>query len=96
MTPATRLGFIGLGHLGSWIAQRLLTAGFPVTIFNRDREKTKELAALGADVAPDPRTLATASMWFCLASLTGRQWRACTWDRATFCALPERGRWSSR
>jgi 3-hydroxyisobutyrate dehydrogenase-like beta-hydroxyacid dehydrogenase len=58
MTHQTRLGFIGLGHLGSRIARRLVTAGFPVTVYNRDREKTKELAALGADVAPNPRTLA--------------------------------------
>jgi 3-hydroxyisobutyrate dehydrogenase-like beta-hydroxyacid dehydrogenase len=58
MTSQTRLGFIGLGHLGSRIARRLVTAGFPMIVYNRDREKTKELAALGADVAPDPRELA--------------------------------------
>jgi 3-hydroxyisobutyrate dehydrogenase len=58
MTTQTRLGFIGLGHLGSRIARRLVTAGFPMTVYNRDREKTQELAALGADVAPDPRKLA--------------------------------------
>ena len=29
-----------------------------MTVYNRDREKTKELVALGAYVAPDPRTLA--------------------------------------
>jgi len=58
VTSETRLGFIGLGHLGSRVARRLVTAGFPVTVYNRDREKTKELAALGADVAPDPRKLA--------------------------------------
>src|SRR5271170_3362216 len=58
MTYQTRLGFIGLGHLGSRIAGRLVAAGFPVTVYNRDREKTKELAALGAEVAPDLQTLA--------------------------------------
>lgn len=58
MTSDTRLGFIGLGHLGSRIARRLATAGFPMTVYNRDREKTQELAALGAEVAPDPRKLA--------------------------------------
>jgi 3-hydroxyisobutyrate dehydrogenase-like beta-hydroxyacid dehydrogenase len=57
MTTQTRLGFIGLGHLGSRIARRLVAAGFPMTVYNRDREKTKELAALGADVVPDARTL---------------------------------------
>jgi 3-hydroxyisobutyrate dehydrogenase-like beta-hydroxyacid dehydrogenase len=58
MTSQARLGFIGLGHLGSRIAHRLAAAGFPITVYNRDLEKTKELAALGAGVAPDPRTLA--------------------------------------
>jgi 3-hydroxyisobutyrate dehydrogenase-like beta-hydroxyacid dehydrogenase len=58
MTSQTRLGFIGLGHLGSRIARRLVAAGFHVIVYNRDHEKTKELAALGADVAVDPRKLA--------------------------------------
>jgi 3-hydroxyisobutyrate dehydrogenase len=58
MTTQTRLGFIGLGNLGSRIARRLVTAGFPTTVYNRDHEKTKDLAALGAEVAPDPRVLA--------------------------------------
>ncbi len=58
MTTQTRLGFIGLGHLGSRIAARLVSAGFPVTVFNRDRAKTNAVATLGADVAPDPRKLA--------------------------------------
>jgi 3-hydroxyisobutyrate dehydrogenase-like beta-hydroxyacid dehydrogenase len=58
MTTQTRLGFIGLGHLGSRIARRLVAAGFPMTVYNRDREKTKELAALGAGVASDPQELA--------------------------------------
>jgi len=53
-----RLGFIGLGHLGSRIARRLLAAGFPMTVYNRESDKTKELAALGAEVALTPATLA--------------------------------------
>jgi 2-hydroxy-3-oxopropionate reductase len=52
------LGFIGLGYLGSRIARRLVAAGFPIVVHDRDREKTKELAALGATVAPNPETLA--------------------------------------
>ena len=53
-----RLGFIGLGNLGSRIARRLLAAGFPMVVYNRESDKTKELAALGAEVAPVPATLA--------------------------------------
>lgn len=58
ITTQTRLGFIGLGHLGSRIARRLLIAGFPMTVYNRNRDKTKALEELGAAVAPDPRKLA--------------------------------------
>jgi 3-hydroxyisobutyrate dehydrogenase-like beta-hydroxyacid dehydrogenase len=58
VTSHTRLGFIGLGNLGSRIASRLMTAGFPMTVYDRDREKTKVLEGLGAAAAPDPRILA--------------------------------------
>jgi 3-hydroxyisobutyrate dehydrogenase-like beta-hydroxyacid dehydrogenase len=58
ITLDTRLGFIGLGHLGSRIAGRLLAAGFPMVVYNRDRSKTTSLAGMGAEVAPDPGSLA--------------------------------------
>ena len=58
VTSQSRLGFIGLGYLGSRVARRLAAAGFPMVVHDRDREKTKELAALGATVAPNPETLA--------------------------------------
>src|ERR1700693_2628832 len=50
----SRLGFIGLGYLGSRIARRLVTAGFPMVVYDLDRTKTAELAALGAEVAGHP------------------------------------------
>ena len=53
-----RLGFIGLGHLGLPMARRLLTAGFPMLVYNRDINKTQALSSLGADVARDPAELA--------------------------------------
>jgi phosphoglycerate dehydrogenase-like enzyme len=31
-----RLGFIGLGYMGSRIAKRLRNAGYPLIVFNRD------------------------------------------------------------
>jgi len=58
VTSQSGLGFIGLGYLGSRIARRLAAAGFSMVVHDRDREKTKELAALGATVAPNPETLA--------------------------------------
>jgi 3-hydroxyisobutyrate dehydrogenase-like beta-hydroxyacid dehydrogenase len=58
VTSQSRLGFIGLGYLGSRVARRLAAAGFPMVVHDRDFEKANELVALGAKVAPNPETLA--------------------------------------
>ena len=51
MTSATRIGFIGLGIMGSPMAVHLATAGHQVTGFNRSPEKTKPLVAAGGQHA---------------------------------------------
>jgi len=58
MTVHTRLGFIGLGYMGSRIARRLIAAGFPMIVYNRDRTKAAGFADLGAKVARHPEELA--------------------------------------
>jgi 3-hydroxyisobutyrate dehydrogenase-like beta-hydroxyacid dehydrogenase len=58
VTLRNRLGFIGLGYLGSRIARRLVTAGFPMVVYDLDHSKTAALAALGAGVAEHPGKLA--------------------------------------
>jgi len=55
------IGFIGLGAMGSRMAQRLITAGFKVLIFDRTRKRMEVLAAQGAATAPSLRTLAMES-----------------------------------
>ncbi len=45
-----KIGFIGLGRMGRAIATRFLEAGHDLTVFNRSPEKTKDLAAAGAQV----------------------------------------------
>ena len=55
------VGFIGLGAMGSRMAQRLIAAGFKVLVFDRTRERMEVLAAQGAAMAPSPRTLAMES-----------------------------------
>src|SRR3979490_1935765 len=59
VTLRSRLGFIGLGNLGSRIARRLVTAGFPMVVYDLDRTKAVELAAFGADIAQHPGKLAS-------------------------------------
>lgn len=49
-----RIGFLGLGVMGSAMAERLLGAGFEVAVFNRTPEKAAALAAQGARVASRP------------------------------------------
>lgn len=46
-----RIGFIGLGNMGSAIAGRLLEAGHELTVWNRSQESARGLAARGARVA---------------------------------------------
>ena len=50
----TRIAFLGLGLMGSGMARRLLASGFPLTVFNRNAEKSKSFAAEGAHVASSP------------------------------------------
>ena len=58
ITLRSRLGFIGLGHLGSRIARRLIAAGFPVVVYDLDHRSAMELAHAGAEVARNPAELA--------------------------------------
>jgi len=54
-----KIGFIGLGHMGQPMATRLMEAGFPVTVWNRTKSKTAELASKGAKVAGSPKEAAS-------------------------------------
>src|SRR5690242_17662186 len=44
----TKVGFIGLGRMGSAMAGRLLQAGHDVTVYNRTPEKAQALVDRGA------------------------------------------------
>jgi 3-hydroxyisobutyrate dehydrogenase-like beta-hydroxyacid dehydrogenase len=46
-----RVGFIGLGHMGSGMAANLVRAGHDVTVYNRSPAKAEALIALGAKAA---------------------------------------------
>jgi 3-hydroxyisobutyrate dehydrogenase-like beta-hydroxyacid dehydrogenase len=59
---ADRVGFIGLGIMGSRQAASLRRAGFELTVFNRTRERADEWAAEhGGEVAASPREVAERS-----------------------------------
>jgi 3-hydroxyisobutyrate dehydrogenase len=52
-----KLGWIGLGNMGSPMSQRLLKAGYAVTVYNRSESKVEALKLMGASVATSPRIL---------------------------------------
>jgi len=54
------VGFIGMGHMGSHMAQRLLAAGYRLTVYDRTEEKAQELGQRGAQVAQTPKDLAAS------------------------------------
>ena len=54
-----RIGFLGLGAMGSAMAARLLEAGHAVTVWNRSPGKAERLLAKGATRAASPAEAAT-------------------------------------
>jgi 3-hydroxyisobutyrate dehydrogenase len=54
----TRVAFLGLGIMGSGMARRILDAGFPLSVYNRNPERAAPLASAGAVAAASPRQAA--------------------------------------
>lgn len=57
----TRVGFVGLGLMGRPMAQRILDAGYQLTVFNRTAAKARPLVEAGAAVAANPAEVASGS-----------------------------------
>jgi 3-hydroxyisobutyrate dehydrogenase-like beta-hydroxyacid dehydrogenase len=57
MSAAQRVGFIGLGIMGTGMANNLLKSGRNLVVWNRSPEKLKSFAALGATIADTPRAV---------------------------------------
>ena len=56
-----RIGFLGLGDMGTPMARRLLRAGHDLVVWNRSPERTVALAQEGAAVAPSPAQAAAGA-----------------------------------
>jgi 3-hydroxyisobutyrate dehydrogenase len=52
-----RLGFIGMGAMGSRMAGRLLDAGYDLTVYSRERAHARPLEQRGAKIASTPSHL---------------------------------------
>ena len=53
------VGLIGLGLMGKPIGRNLLTAGFPLIVWNRTTAKAEDLVRDGAKLAANPRDVAS-------------------------------------
>lgn len=78
METKPRIALLGLGTMGRGMALNLLKAGFPLTVYNRTREKAEALAAAGAVVAETP-ALAAEHAEFVLAMLSDDQASRAAW-----------------
>jgi 3-hydroxyisobutyrate dehydrogenase-like beta-hydroxyacid dehydrogenase len=65
----TKLGILGLGKMGSAFAENLLSKGHEVHIYNRSKERLRELVAKGAIAHPSPYEL-SKSVEVVVTSLT--------------------------
>ena len=66
-----KIGWIGMGRMGYPMAERLLSAGYEVAIWNRTRAKAEPLAQKGGSIVDRPRDLADVDVLFSIVS-TGK------------------------
>jgi len=66
-----KIGWIGMGRMGTPMAERLLKAGYDVSIWNRTRSKAEPLAAKGGKVVDKVADLAGVDVLFSIVS-TGK------------------------
>lgn len=61
-----KIGYIGLGVMGSAMAENLLKAGFELIVWNRTPSKADAFKAIGATVADSPAAVARLSEVVCI------------------------------
>jgi 3-hydroxyisobutyrate dehydrogenase-like beta-hydroxyacid dehydrogenase len=64
----TKIGFVGLGTMGKWMAFNLMKAGFPLKFFARRKEVVEQMTSQGGKALSSLKELAQESTWviFCL------------------------------
>src|ERR671935_1667151 len=66
-----KIGWIGVGRMGLPMAERLLKAGYDLSIWNRTRSKAEPLAKLGGKVVDNLLELKNVDVLFSIVS-TGK------------------------
>ncbi|HKW19687.1 MAG TPA: NAD(P)-dependent oxidoreductase [Terriglobales bacterium] len=59
--PKPHVALLGLGTMGAGMAGRLLSAGFPLSVYNRNRERARSFVDHGAALAGSPREAAATA-----------------------------------
>jgi len=72
-----KLGFIGLGHMGSAMAANLLVAGHDLTVYNRTKAKAAPLVKRGAHLADTPGATARGEVVITCSPTTTPLMRRC-------------------
>jgi len=68
MASTQRIGWIGMGRMGYPMAERLLKAGYDVSIYNRTKSKAEPLAKLGGKIVDKPADLAESDIVFSIVA----------------------------
>lgn len=84
---ALKIGWIGLGRMGSSMAERLIKAGHDVSIWNRTRAKAEPLAKLGGKVVDKVTDLAGVDVLFSIVS-TGKDLKQIYFDAGGVLTVP--------
>ena len=62
-----KVGFIGLGNMGKWMALNMMKAGFDLTVFDADPKAVKFVVDKGAGSARNPMEMAGRVDWVFLS-----------------------------
>jgi len=62
-----KIGFVGLGQMGRWMARNVLKAGFDLRVFDLNPEAVRFLEEQGASPAGSPAQLAAGADWIFLS-----------------------------
>ncbi len=61
MATSKKIGWIGTGVMGNSMCRHIIEAGYPVTVYNRTKQKADNLTKLGAEWAENPAEVASKS-----------------------------------
>ena len=68
MDKINKVGWIGIGRMGSPMVQKVLESGYKVAIWNRTRSKAEALTPYGAEIVSTAEELSTVDVLFTMVS----------------------------